>query len=96
MAFSTQDLLGREIYARDGVKLGTIKEVACEGECVLVQRGLFSKLVVPLTAIASSEERLVVPLSSSYLDAAPKVDVKKPLSAGERTRLGDFYTPHAA
>ena len=96
MAVSAQDLLGREIYARGGEKLGTVKEVACEGECVLVRQGLFAKLVVPLTAITSSDDRLVVPLSSSYLDNAPKVDARRPLSDGERTRLGDFFKPRTA
>jgi ribosomal 30S subunit maturation factor RimM len=96
MAFSAQDLVGRDIYARDGEKLGAIKEVACQGECVLVRRGAFSKLVVPLAAITGANDRLVIPLTAAYLDNAPKVDSKKPLSAGERTRLGDFYAPHAA
>jgi uncharacterized protein YrrD len=96
MAFSAQDLVGRDVYAREGVKLGAIKEVACQGECVLVQRGVFSKLVVPLAAITSADDRLVIPLSAPYLDNAPRVDTRKPLSARERTRLGDFYAPHAA
>ncbi len=95
MAVSPQDLVGREVFARDGDKMGTIKELVYEGDYVVVRR-LLSRLVVPVRAIESSGDRLLIPHTSSYLDMAPKVDTKHPLSAEDRSLLEDFYMPHAA
>ena len=96
MAVSPQDLVGREVYARDDIKMGTVKELVCEGECCVVRRSLLSKFVVPVKAIDSSGDRLLIPHTSSYLDMAPKVDTKHSLSAKDRSLLEDFYMPHAA
>jgi hypothetical protein len=96
MAVSPQDLVGREVYARDDVKMGTVKELVCEGECCLVRRSLLSKFVVPLKAFDSSGDRLLIPLTSSYLDMAPKIDTAHALSDTDRSLLEQFYMPHAA
>ena len=95
MAVSPQDLVGREVFARDGDKMGTIKELVYEGDYVVVRR-LLSRLVVPVRAIDSSGDRLLIPHTSSYLDSAPKIDTKHPLSPRVRSLLEDFYMPHAA
>jgi ribosomal 30S subunit maturation factor RimM len=96
MAASPQDLVGREVYARDDTKMGTVKELVCEGEYCVVRRSVLSKLVVPVKAIESSGDRLLIPLTSSYLDMAPKIDTRQPLSEKDRSLLDDFFMPHAA
>ncbi len=96
MASIPQDLVGRELYARDGQKIGEIKEAVYGGDCVVVRKSLFSKLVVPVRAIESSGDRLILPFSSEYLDHAPKVDPKYELSPKDRAYLDAFYTRHAA
>ena len=99
MAVSPQDLVGQAVYARDDTMIGRVKELVYEGEYVeyvVVRRSLLSKLVVPVGAIESSGDRLLIPHTSSYLDNAPKVDTKHPLSAKDRSLLEHFYMPHAA
>ncbi len=76
--------------------VGRAKELVYEGEYVVVRRSLLSKLVVPVRVIESSGDRLKVPYSLSYLDDAPKVDPKHPMSEEDRGRLDRFYMPHAA
>ena len=61
-----------------------------------MRRSALSKFVVPVMAIDSSGDRLLIPLTSAYLDSAPKCDTKHALSAKDRSRLENFYTPHAA
>ena len=96
MAVSPRDLVGQAVYARDDTMIGVVKEVVCEGEFCVVRQSLFSKLVVPVKAIDSSGDRLLIPLTSAYLDSAPKCDTKHALSAQDRSRLEHFYMPHAA
>ena len=95
MAVSSQDLVGRGVYSREGDRVGTIKELIFERDYVVVRR-LLSTLVVPVRALEWSGDRLVIPHTSSYLDMAPKVDTKHPLSAHDRSLLEHFYLPHAA
>ena len=59
MASIPQDLVGREVYARDGGKVGEIKELVYEGEYCVVRRSWLCKLVVPVRAIDSSGDRLL-------------------------------------
>jgi hypothetical protein len=95
MAVSSRDLVGRGIYARDGVRMGTIRQLVHGREYVVVPRST-SALVVPLRAIEWSDDRPVIPHTSSQLDAAPTIDTKHPLSAQDRSRLERFHAPHAA
>ena len=96
VAISAQDLVGQAVYARDDIIVGRVKELVDEGEYAVVRRSLVSKLAVPVRAIELSGDRLVIPHTSSYLDNAPKVDLKHPLSERDRHLLDEFYMPHAA
>jgi sporulation protein YlmC with PRC-barrel domain len=86
-----QDLVGREVYARDGDKIGQVKELAYDGEYVVVRRSFFSKIVVPVSALEVSGERLTIPLAASYLNNAPSIDTKYPLSDKDKGYLDRFY-----
>ncbi len=96
MAGSPRDLVGQAVYARDDTIVGRVKELVCEGQYAVVRQSLLSKLVVPVRAIELSGDRLVIPHTSSYLDEAPKVDPKHPLSEKDRSLLDEFYMTHAA
>ena len=96
MASISQDLVGRDVYARDGVKAGQIKELIYDGEYVTLRRSFFSTIVVPVGVVEDSGGRLTIPLTSSYLDNAPKIDTKHELSPGDRAHLDSFYLPKAA
>jgi len=91
MTSTTQEFVGRQVYSRDGDKIGEIKEVVYGGEYVLIRRSFYSKLVAPVSAIESSGERLAIPLSSGYLQHAPQVDPKRELSAADKARLDHFF-----
>jgi hypothetical protein len=96
MAPISQDLVGRDVYARDGVKIGQIKELVYGGEYVALRRSFFSTIVVPAGKLDDSSGRLTIPLTSSYLDNAPKIDTKKELSPSDKAHLDSFYMPKAA
>ena len=96
MASTPQDLVGREVYARDGVKIGQIRDLVYNGKYAVVRRSFLSKIVVPVKAIQSSGDRLMVQRTSSFLDNAPQVDPKYELSSKDRAYLDDFYLPKAA
>jgi hypothetical protein len=95
MAVSSQDLVGRGVYARDGERVGTIRELIHERDYVVVRR-LLHTLVVPVRALEWSGDRLVIPHTSSYLDMAPKVDPRHALSPEDMSLLERFYMPQAA
>jgi hypothetical protein len=96
MAPLSQDLVGHDVYARDGVKAGQIKDLAYAGEYFVLRRSFFSTIVVPVGLLEESGGRPTIPLSSSYLDNAPKIDVKKDLSPTDRAHLDSFYLRRAA
>ena len=96
MSTSMQELIGRQVYSRDDVKIGEIKEVIFGGEYVLLRRSFVSELVVPVRAIERSGERLVIAHSSGYIDHAPQVDLKHELSAKDKARLDEFFALKAA
>ncbi len=96
MAPISQDLVGHDVFARDGVKLGQIRELVYGGEYVTLRRSFFSTIVVPVGMIDQSGSRLTIPLTSSYLDNAPKVDTKKDLSPSDKAHLDGFYMRKAA
>jgi ribosomal 30S subunit maturation factor RimM len=91
-----QDLVGRDVYARDGDKVGQIRELVYGGEYVVVRRSLFSKIVVPVGVLHDPDGRLTIPFTSSYLDNAPRVDPKYELSPKDKAYLDSFYMPKAA
>ena len=96
MTSTTQELVGRPVYARDGVKIGEIKEAVFGGEYVVIRRSLLSRLVAPIRAIEISGDRLTIPRTSMYLDGAPKVDSRHDLSDADRARLERFFMLKAA
>ena len=96
MAPISQDLVGHDVYARDGVRLGQIKELVYGGEYVTLRRSFFSTIVVPVEMIDRSGSRLTIPLTSSYLDNAPKIDTKEDLSPSDKAHLDSFYLRKAA
>ena len=96
MVAISQDFVGRDVYARDGVKVGQIKELVFDGEYVSVRRSFFSTIVVPVVVLEDAGGKLTIPLTSSYLDNAPKIDVKKDLSPSDKAHLDSFYLPKAA
>ena len=96
MATIREDLVGRDVYARDGVKVGQVRELVYAGEYVVVRRSLLSKIVVPVGVLQDSDGRLTIPLTSSYLDDAPKIDPKYELSPSDKAHLDRFYMREAA
>lgn len=96
MAVISQDLVGRDVFARDGSKVGQIKELVYGDEYVGVRRSLFSTIVVPVGVLDDSGGRLTIPLTASYLDMAPKVNTKKELSPRDKGLIDRFYMPKAA
>ncbi len=96
MTSASQDLVGQEVYARDGVKIGQIKDLLYGGEYVSVRRSFFSTIVVPVGTLEDSGGRLTVPLTSSYLDNAPKVGAKTELSPEAKGLIDRFYLRKAA
>ena len=96
MAPLSQDLVGRDVYARDGVKAGQIKELVYGGDYVTLRRSFFSTIVVPVGMLEDSGGRLTIPLTSSYLDNAPKIDTKHDLSPSDKAHLDSFYMRKAA
>lgn len=96
MTRSSQDLVGHDVYSRDDVKIGQIKELVYDGEYVVLRRSFFSTIVVPVGTLDDSGGRLTISLTSSYLDNAPRIDIKKDLSPRDKALLDSFYMPKAA
>lgn len=96
MTSVSQGLVGHDVSARDGAKAGQIKELAHGGEYAALRRSIFTTIVVPVQLIERSGSRLTIPLTSSYLDNAPKVDTKADLSPSDKARLDSFYLRRAA
>lgn len=86
--------VGLPAFSQDGRKLGKVKDVLHSGETAtyFVIGGLLSRgLVVPSDVVEERGDAVVVPFTNSYLDMAPQVDSRKPLSADDRDRLRDYY-----
>ena len=86
--------MGLPAYSRDGGRLGKIKNVVHSGEkaTYFVIGGFLSRgLVVPSDIIEERGDAVVVPFMSSYLDMAPPIDPRKPLTVEDRDRLRDYY-----
>jgi hypothetical protein len=95
MAFS-EDLVGCDVYARDGARVGQVERLLYGGGYVLVRRTFLTDLVVPLGALERSGGRLTILHTSSDLDDAPHVDPAHELTPRDEALLDDFYMPRAA
>ena len=95
MPINRHILVGREVYARDDMKVGEVKGVTGDAEFVIIGRGFSSDLLVPMDELHEMEGRLQIPRTKSYLDSAPEVDSDH-LTLEDRQRLERFYRARAA
>jgi ribosomal 30S subunit maturation factor RimM len=95
MATATdRDFMGLPAFSRDGTKLGKVKDVIQSGESgkYLVIGGFISRgLVVPTDVVTAEGGSITIPFMSSYLDMAPSINTKKPMSPDDRERLRSYY-----
>jgi len=92
-------LYGREVYDRDGDKIGSIGQVWGDGvgqpAWASVKTGLFglNETMVPLHDADLQGDRLVVPYEKAVVKDAPNVDAShdEPLAEHEVTRLYEYY-----
>ena len=94
-----QDLVGLEVFSRDGAKLGKIKAIVGDGESsaeyLVVGRFLARDLVIPADTVEMPGDRVVVPHGSSFIDSAPSIKAKGAITPAEAARLEDFFHPPA-
>ncbi len=95
MAINRHILVGRDVYARDDMKVGEVKGLTGDAEYVIIGRGLSSDLLVPLDELHEVGGRLEIRRSKSYLDGAPAVDADD-LTLEDRQRLDKFFGARAA
>jgi sporulation protein YlmC with PRC-barrel domain len=99
MDTKVRDLVGLEAFARDGGKIGKVKDVICDAdsstECIVIKYGLFRDLVVPSDVVQQQGDAVTVPFSQAFLDVAPRVATKGQLSSTETERLERFFHPSA-
>jgi hypothetical protein len=88
-------LVGRDVYARDDMKIGEVKGVTGDAEFVIVDRTLSDDLLVPMDELHEIGGRLEIQRTKSYLDDAPEVDVDH-MTLDDRQRLEEFYRARAA
>ncbi len=93
-----QDLVslrGLRVWSCEGTKIGKIKDVVSDAETstdyLVIGRFWSCDLVVPTDLAERSDDRIVLPFSSSFLDMAPAVSTKDGVSAEDRGRLEHFY-----
>ena len=90
-----QDLVGLEVFSRDGAKLGKIKSIVGDGESaaeyLVIGRFLARDLVIPADTVEAPGDRVVVPHGSSFIDSAPSVKAKGAISPAEAARLEAFF-----
>jgi hypothetical protein len=89
-----RDYVGLVAYSRDGTKLGKVKDVMRSGDAAeyVVIGGFLSRgRVVPCDVVTEEGDCLIVPFMSSYLDMAPAIDSRKPVSSSDRERLRSYY-----
>jgi len=92
-------LIGRDVYDRDGDKIGTVGQVWADAagmpSWASVKTGLFgaNESLVPLQDADLQADRLVVPFEKSTVKDAPNVDVSadEPLTEDEVNRLYQHY-----
>ncbi|MEV8506933.1 PRC and DUF2382 domain-containing protein [Actinoplanes sp. NPDC051475] len=92
-------LYGREVYDRDGDKIGSIGQVWGDGigrpAWASIKTGLFGlhESLVPLQDADLQGDRLVVPFDKATVKDAPNVDAShdEPLAADEVGKLYSYY-----
>ena len=95
MTLERHILVGRDVYARDDMKIGEIKGVSGDAEFVIVGRPLVRDLLIPMDELHEVGGRLEIRRTKSYLDDAPEVDSEN-MTLDDRQRLEEFYRPRAA
>ncbi len=95
MTLDMDRFVGRDMYARDDRKVGTVTRVSEDGEFVIVDRALAPDLFVPMDEVREAGDHLIVDRARSFLDDAPAVD-SEPLSTFDRQRLEQYYQSRAA
>ena len=88
-------LVGRDVYARDDMKVGEVKGVTGDAEYVIVDRFLAEDLLVPMDELHEVGGRLEIQRTKSYLDVAPEVDPDH-MTVEDRQRLEEFFRARAA
>jgi uncharacterized protein (TIGR02271 family) len=92
-------LYGREVYDRDGDKIGSIGQVWGDGigqpAWASVKTGLFglNESLIPLQDAYLQGDRLVVPFDKATVKDAPNIDAShdEPLASDEVDRLYQYY-----
>ena len=95
MTIDRHILVGRDIYARDDLKVGELKGVSADAGYVIVERPLSSDLLVPMDEVHEIGGRLEIRRTRAYLDDAPEVDPDA-MTLEDRQRLEVFYRTRAA
>jgi hypothetical protein len=95
MAIDRHILVGRDVYARDDMKIGEVNGVTSDAEFVVIDRTLSSDLLVPMDELHEIGGRLQIDRTKSYLDSAPEVD-KDDMTLEDRQRLERFFSARAA
>lgn len=95
MTIDRHILVGREVFARDDMKVGEIKGVTGDAGFVIVDRPLSGDLLVPMDELHEIGGRLEIRRTKAYLDDAPEVDSGS-MTLDDRQRLEEFYRTRAA
>jgi len=96
MTIERRILVGRDVYARDDIRIGEVKGVTADAEFVIVDRTVSSDLLVPMDELhESGGGRLEIRRAKSYLDDAPEVDADD-MTLEDRQRLEVFYRTRGA
>lgn len=95
MTINRHILVGRDVYARDDMKVGEVKGVTGDAEFVIIGRGLSKDLLIPMDELHETGGRLEIRRTKSYLDSAPEVDPDE-LTLEDRQRLERFFRARAA
>ena len=95
MTIDRRILVGRDVYARDDMKIGEVKGVTADAEFVIVDRPLSSDLLLPMDELHEIGGRLEIQRTKSYLDDAPEVDTDN-MTLEDRRRLERFFHTRAA
>lgn len=95
MTIERDILVGRDVHARDDVRVGEVKGVTGDAEFVIVDRSPSKDLLIPLGELHEIGGRLQIQRTRSYLDDAPEVDPDG-MTLDDRRRLEHFYRARAA
>jgi hypothetical protein len=88
-------LVGRDVFARDDMKVGEVSGVTGDAEFVIIDRPLSGDLLIPMSQLHEIGGRLEIQRTKSFLDDAPAVDADH-MTLDDRQRLEEFYRVRAA